>query len=390
MLKFLFRIIILSVAGLAVLWGYWSPQQRAEIISRVQQAILGNVNTVAPQAGLEPDKVLQTQTAEAGIPHTEKAINGLQQLIEGYIKQDYSHICGRTKTQAVKSVNQPSIYKWTDKNGKVNFSDKAVQGASNVGDQYASRAQYFKLNLKYSDNKPRAFYKDRITADTYKIYELLSRQLAVEDLRQVNLNVSLFSTADSFEQYRQQVAPGLQTSSGFYTSKNNEAAILIRRNAQHTMPVVRHEASHVIMSGLYGPTPTWFNEGLAEYFEQLKIRTMAAHISPNMYWFKHLKSLKKTGLLPSLNDYLSLNGHSWREQDQTTMYAMGWGLIYFFMSDHSGREQLSEFMQSLSDHLCMPFSTINHFQEQYPGGLYNLQLKFDNWLSQDRLAAHNY
>lgn len=386
MLKSLLRILILLIAGLAVLWGYWTPQQRAEVVTRVQQKLQGmDLNVAVPQVITFPGTEPESQTTTSN-----QTIEELQKLVEGYIQQDFSQICGRTQTQAVTDVKKPSIYKWTDKNGKVHFSDKAVAGANDIGQQYASRAQYFKLGLTFSDNKPRAFYKDRITADTYKIFELLSQQLAVEDLRQVNLNVALFASPQAFDLHRQKHAPGLQTSSGFYTSKNNEAAILIRQDAQKTMPVVRHESSHVIMSGLYGPTPTWFNEGLAEYFEQMKIRTMAAHIAPNMYWFKHLQGLKQSGRLSPLTEYLGLDNKSWRAQDQTTMYAMGWGLIYFFMSNTEGRDQLADFMRSISDHLCMPFSSIEHFQQHYPGGLYNLQKKFDQWLLQDRLAAHNY
>ena len=308
---------------------------------------------------------------------------------EFMIKQNFKQACGRTKTQVLSEVKGPSIYKSQNESGVVEFSDKPSFGASNVGD-LIKETKYFNLNLRFSDNKNRPFYRDRISADSRKLFLLLSEQLQVKNLRQINLNVSLFSSLSDFERYKEKVAPGLKTNSGFYTSLNNEASIVMRRDRRETLAVVRHEAVHVIMAGLYGPTPTWFNEGLAEYFENLEIHTMAAHIPANMDSFKLLRQLSSNHTLPKINDYLGLTEKQWREGDQATMYALGWGMIYFLMADEKNRNFLSSLMKSLFDHACQPFSSQTFFESNYPGGITVFQSTFDTWLLQGKAVTQHY
>jgi hypothetical protein len=308
---------------------------------------------------------------------------------DAFFEQNFSRACSRTKTQALEQVKSSAIYKSVDDSGVISFSDKETHESSDVGSEF-EEIKYFNLNLSFSDNKNRSFYRDRISADSRKLFLLLSEQLKVKDLRQINLNVSLFSTLNDFNAYKDKVAPGLQTNSGFYTSLNNEASIVMRRNREQTLSVVRHEAVHVIMAGLYGPTPTWFNEGLAEYFENLEIHTMAAYIPANVRSFDLLKQQYHSRTLLKISDYLSLTEKQWREGDQPTMYAMGWGIIYFLMSDIHGRLFLSDFMQYMSNNVCKPLASLDFFESNYPGGVVVFQSRFYQWLMQKKPPSQHY
>ena len=132
--------------------------------------------------------------------------------------------CGKTQTSALEKSTSAEIYRWTDDNGQVHFGD-AKPGATRNSDvmsvNYPDRKQYFKLKLIEDSQSLPAFTRDKVSAEVRQVYRILSRDLQLEHLRKVFLNVRIIGTQDEFQQYKAQVAPQTRTNSGFYTRKSD-------------------------------------------------------------------------------------------------------------------------------------------------------------------------
>ena len=245
--------------------------------------------------------------------------------------------------------------------------------------------------LENSGNTLPAYMQDRLSADTRQIFKVLADQLEVSELRQVDLQVKVFDNRQAFNSFKKRIAPELGNNvAGFYSSGHNLAAVMRNRNDERTFSTARHESAHVIIAGLFGNIPTWFTEGLAEYFEQMALSGQLKTIHPNDGWIKLLNQKMRQGQLMSLQQYFSYDRQTWRDQDQDTMYAMAWAVTYFLMDSREGKEHLSRFMQELTRDRCQSLNTAQYFEGNYRGGVSRLDQDWQRWLAQGQPAAHRY
>jgi len=301
--------------------------------------------------------------------------------------------CGKTQTTALKKSTSSEIYRWTDENGKLHFSD-AKPGATRKTEvmtvSYPDRKQYFDLKLIEDSQSLPVFTRDKVNVEVRQVYRILSRDLNLEHLRKVLLNVRIIATQENFQSYKNQVAPQLRTNSGFYTSKNNEAVVFQGNNPEHMRAVIRHEATHVIMAGLYGVTPSWFNEGLAEYFEQLAVSGQARRVSPVDYHWVHLQQRQQQGQLMSLERYVNLKPQQWYGGNLKDNYGMAWSLVYFLMEEPEGKDFLRGMMNDMAKDYCWSTPGSEYFDNHYPGGFKAFEATWKNWLASDFPDPHRY
>src|SRR5690606_31664646 len=124
---------------------------------------------------------------------------------------------------------------------------------------------------------------------------------------------------------------------GFYSLLDNQVATFQYPDDRRTLGVLRHEAVHVMVGGMLGPTaPLWLNEGLAEYFEQMETGGQFAHVLPNETWLEIARHAVSSGYPRRLADLLAMDGDTWYGSSQQTHYALGWGLVYFLMDSAQG------------------------------------------------------
>lgn len=298
------------------------------------------------------------------------------------------------QTRSIKAVKESGVYRWVDETGETHFSDKPpgnVQ-AENLTKQYASREQYFTIKVTNRGKALPAYMQDHLATDTRQIYSVLSNQLKVSQLRQVDLNVNVFDNKNNFKQFHRKVAPSLVSDNiaGFYSPSLNLVAIMRQRNDDSTFATARHEATHVIIAGLFGNIPTWFTEGMAEYFEQMSISGQLKTIAPNSYWLNLLRRQQRSRHLMSLNEYFQYDRKSWRAKDQDTMYATAWSLIYFLMDSKNGQILLQQYMNELISDRCQTINSKAFFAKNYRGGLQKLDQDWQRWLARGRYASHRF
>ena len=161
----------------------------------------------------------------------------------------------------------------------------------------------------------------RLSVDTRQIFSVLSHFLSLDQLQQVHLKVHVFDSVNQFKRFKQQIAPSLSNNvSGFYSPNLNLVAINRQSNDETTLAIARHEATHVILSGLLAIFLPGFTEGMAEYFEQMSISGQLKTIGVNRSWMKLLAEQQREGQLMTITEYLQYDRQSWRDQNQNTMY----------------------------------------------------------------------
>ena len=328
------------------------------------------------------------------LPFIQSLSQQNRQQIEEVIESFETHMtaCHVPKTRETSDVEaQGKVFKWVDAEGKVHFTDKPKgKGAEDLSNRYKMEKQYFRMSITAAGGNLPPFLHDRLSADLKQLYFILSRWLPDQYIKQVDLNVKVFNDQTKFDVYREEHVPGLETASGFYKPSMDEAVVMVQRDAAMTQSIARHEATHVINSGLYGRTPVWFNEGLAEYFERLSIEGQGKRVNPSPYHLELLQEALADGELMSVSDYLSIKDRSWRDHEQNMMYAMAWSVVHFMMQDSLGRETMKLLMIHMAENFCQPVNTVTFIEQHYVGGMKAFSERWRAALTSNDFQVHRY
>jgi len=317
--------------------------------------------------------------------------------IAGHIRagsEQLQHIaaCGRTKTTEITPTKGADIFQWQDELGNTHFSDQRPDNADvdDLSALYVSGKQYFNLSITEDTSHLPPFVRDQLSADVQQIYGILSKDLGLDHLRQVFINLRIIETQTDFQKYKNKVAPQVRTKTGFYSSKNNEAVVFQGNNTERMRAVIRHESSHVITAGLYGYTPVWLNEGLAEYFETLQLSGQAREIKPVAHHLKHLRNKLARGQLIPVSHYLKIAPAQWYKDDIEGHYAMAWSMVYFLMSSKEGQDFLQSILDQLAINFCSGLRGSDFFSEHYSGGMVRFEAQWRSWLTSGDPTVHRF
>tara|TARA_R110002153_G_scaffold940_2_gene4247 strand:- start:5305 stop:6447 length:1143 start_codon:yes stop_codon:yes gene_type:complete len=278
---------------------------------------------------------------------------------------------------------QNKIYTWKDKSGVTNFSDSKPEDTDSQHLTLAGSKifDYFKLNISGA-NVPFEF-KEKLTHSINKLFALYGQLIAKEDLRQVVVNLRFFTSKQRFLAYSKKHAPSLKPTAGFYDNGTNEAVIMYYSSEQAITTAI-HESVHAINRGIIGNSNKWFNEGMAEYLENITINLSSAIITRNESWYKNGKL--KYRPLP-LRKALSASRKDWNSQSQSNLYSTSWAFIYFLMDDTKRKAKLVKMLKAEQQNLCNTLS----FQQTMK--IFNmsdteLQNRFSRWLAKGDKFTH--
>ncbi|MEP1448926.1 MAG: DUF4124 domain-containing protein [Paraglaciecola sp.] len=283
----------------------------------------------------------------------------------------------------VKVKPQSKIYTWKDENGVTHFSDSKPEDTDSQPLTLAGSKifNYFKLNISGA-NVPFEF-KEKLTHSINKLFALYGQLIAKEDLRQVVVNLRFFTSKQRFLAYSKKHAPSLKPTAGFYDNGTNEAVIMYQSSEQAITTAI-HESVHAINRGIIGNSNKWFNEGMAEYLENITINLSTAIINRNKSWYKNGKL--KYRPLP-LRKVLSASRNDWNSQSKSNLYSTSWAFIYFLMDDTKRKTKLIKMLKAEQKNLCNTLS----FQQTMK--IFNmsdreLQNRFSRWLAKGDKFTH--
>jgi hypothetical protein len=310
-----------------------------------------------------------------------------------FVEGQGSVSCSVPPTETV-TRNESNIYTWTDADGQLHFSDKKPASASAevYNGQTSTGFDYFDLAINYRGQNVVPFLRDQLSAQATSIYDIMTDLVGREQLRHVQLNILMFPDAQSFHQYAVANIGGTSPNmGGYYSTLNNEAVTFTYPDDNRTMEVAKHESTHVIAMGVLGTIPLWLNEGLAEYFSKLTVRSQITQVGVHEEWLPVARATVASGYPQRFAEFLKLEPEGWRSELEPNHYALAWSLVYYMLSTGSGRQALATMMQQMTEQYCQPLDTAEALARSYPGGLNALEKELKAWLLDDAVKApHTY
>ncbi|WP_076411490.1 DUF4124 domain-containing protein [Shewanella sp. UCD-KL12] len=284
------------------------------------------------------------------------------------------------------SKGASEIYTWVDDKGQMHFSDNPRQSQQYQAEltDYHDTQYGFELNLKSTGGSFPVSYRDNVTAAIKKVSEIYKFYLPSSGVPEATVNLTLAKDRASYHKLVQQYAPGMGQSQGFYISEFNLAAVWYRNDAQAHQTSI-HESVHVLNARLFGLTPRWFNEGMAEYFSAIKMQGHAAKLaSPN--WQQIL-----SGTQLNLTALISAKVQHWNSGSiQSLLYAQSYSLVQYLMSTSKGKQTMKLLLAHLVDTRCEPNAQVNSILGQYPGGIRKLESDWIDWVNNKRYRSQSF
>lgn len=390
------RILLLVLMTSVLAWHFAAPDERAYYFPWVYEIVKAFSGDRVSEYSLLPTKFVQPSVNASPVDRemfnggNDRSVSSPETFSGGHGFVRYH--CLRPETSQI-SIREQLIYRWDDALGNSHIGDQPPAGEDvrNVRRISLTSRNTFDLSLNEEKANLPAFAKDRFTAEIRQIYDILRKDWKLTSLRKTHINLRLIDDLEQYTAYQQKLAPTLGATSGFYSPRHNEAVIHTAGYARRTYRITRHEVTHAILAGLFGQMPTWFNEGVAEYFTGLDLMGQSKVVKVAEHHLKTLSMASKAQRLPDLRMFFDVPSNSWYSDiNKADRYAMSWALVFFLRSHEDGRQVVQQFMNKLGDDFCQPVGSAAFFDVHYPGRLENLQKRWIKWLFSERKYDQRY
>jgi tetratricopeptide (TPR) repeat protein len=169
----------------------------------------------------------------------------------------------------------------------------------------------------------------------------------------IQTNVVVFKNQSSYNPFRPKRADGKPDTAiaGYFQSGEDVNYITLSTEGEKidTYETIFHEYVHFMLNTHFGKSeiPTWFNEGLAEYYSTFQIQDDQKVILGNLK-DEHLMLLQQNQLIP-LRTLFQIDNYSLHrngDDPRSMFYAQSWALIHYLIqgNNQSNAENLSKFL----------------------------------------------
>lgn len=197
----------------------------------------------------------------------------------------------------------------------------------------------------------------------------------------VPTTVVVFKSESSYRPFK----PNSNTA-GFFQSGEDVNYITLSVEAgdlQDPFGIIFHEYTHLMVNNTLGNVPTWFNEGLAEYYSTVRISDdqkfmLGAPISSHVYLLREKKLLPLRTLF-----HVDQKSPYYNERDkQSVFYAESWALIHYLILGNGGERtnQISKFLEGLGRGVPMEGA----FQQAFSTTFENMEKELRTYIGKDR------
>lgn len=281
------------------------------------------------------------------------------------------------------------IYQWRDANGKLHFGDRPPQEeqAEEITPSIQTpQSKSLSIKIRHQEfTLSGGLHEETLTAIEH-IYARYQQDFGLDLHGTAEVNLYLFADQEGFAQWMEERgATGNPNYAGVFLPATNEVAVWrwSKRDEQVAQTIL-HEASHVLLFQMSPASPVWLHEGLAQYFQTLKVQENGQSVVtalPDAE--KRIQTWIKDEQLITMRQYLSLDDRSWRDmahQLNAIPYTVAWGATAFLMSKPVGRSTLRQLLQDLEKTDRRP--TLQRITHLYPGGISRLEYDFFKWAQQ--------
>jgi tetratricopeptide (TPR) repeat protein len=155
------------------------------------------------------------------------------------------------------------------------------------------------------------------------------------------------------------------------------------RGQQDPFAIIFHEYTHLMVNNTLGNAPTWFNEGLAEYYSTVKISedqkiVLGSPISNHVYLLREKKVLPLRTLFQVDHKSPYYN----EREKQSVFYAQSWALVHYLILGNGGKRvnQLRQFLKLMTANVSMEEA----FQQAFAVTLESMEKELKEYISHDR------
>ena len=181
----------------------------------------------------------------------------------------------------------------------------------------------------------------------------------------VPTTVIVFKSMGSYKPFN----PG--NNAGYFQKGEDVNYITLTTDAtQNPFSVIYHEYVHLLLDNISGNVPTWFNEGLAEYYSAFNIEEdRKVHLGELIPY--HLETLRSGKLYP-FRQLFAVDNYSpeYNEGSKRGMfYAESWALVHYLILGKGGQRmpQLGRFIQLTSANVPLDEAVKQAFQMDVEG-----------------------
>ncbi|MCC5873744.1 MAG: hypothetical protein JJU22_15185 [Gammaproteobacteria bacterium] len=288
----------------------------------------------------------------------------------------------RAPTRDTDDVDDHPVYRWRGEHGEWVFSDRPEPAADleDLSDRYRAREQFARVQVRGEHSRFPAELRSVIGNDVEQMSRVLRDALDLP-IRQIDLDIVLYRDRDSFASSSGNASALGRNVSGFYQHGTNQVSILEQPGFKATREVARHEASHAMLAGMYGVTPVWLNEGLAEVMTRLETRGQLRELTVHTAHARSVQRQFQSGGRGALETLLNHDHASWRLGPSTRTYPQAWSLVHELLRHEPGRRLIQAVLAAQEATPCRPIDSIALVQTHFPGGMTGLEQR---WLRRAR------
>jgi hypothetical protein len=272
-----------------------------------------------------------------------------------------------------------AIHRWTDENGIIHFSDQAPTGSAHEHRriEVGGLPPIVVHASGYDVNLPDDVARDAV-ASAQAIERILRDALGVEGDPGLVLNIEYIASSDAYA--KRSGNPIVANSAGNYSTLARTIRVRLQDDARSNLVILRHEITHALVHERIGRLPTAINEGLASYFEHVRVSGMGAQISIS----ESRRSLATARIdgdgKNELVELLAREGSAFYGAGQEQRYLRAFSLVAMLMQTPAGRSALAAVLAAQRKQPCSPIMAESFLDAGYPGGLDAMATAWAAWL----------
>ncbi|GAA6171611.1 hypothetical protein NBRC116592_12810 [Colwellia sp. KU-HH00111] len=224
------------------------------------------------------------------------------------------------------------------------------------------------LTLNLYSVKMTTYFEETLIARINILHQEYIKLLGDSAERKIELNLVITPERTDYDYYTGFYADNLITSLGVYFGGLNIAYIDYQHSDEKALKTALHETVHAFNAHIIGKTPRMFNEGMAEFYENMTIKDDKLSL---VFYTNQLT--KPPYPLMQFFDY-----QQWANLDIHHLYYSSWAWVAFMYGDLERLNALITFIEKEQVEPCSAFSageTYGIFQEIYS----TLETDFYDW-----------
>lgn len=299
-----------------------------------------------------------------------------------YLMGADSNICLK-KQQAVYQTTQ-NVYQSQNKQGNNQYSDEPItyQPAQRSVDDNIQSPQSYQLSYQIvglSIDKMQLLDKT-ISAEIDAIDQLYRQYLPIKQLAPIRFKIKVFDQLSEFEQAANTISQhGLAINESYYDHAQSTIYVA-PLNHEQTLKQIKHQLIHLINASAFATTPVWLNEGMARLISELHLSGDAIVIMP-LQW-QQLFIDQKVDVAWLIQAQIA----DWQVKKNQQLKLKSHAFVHFLMSHRGGQLLIKRLMIHLQKQRCLD-NQATDIVNQYPGGLAELQAKFNRWIRDGEYQA---